>query len=951
MSNGLALLPTDCHLRLAGTRDTPFSAGEIQANSLELADLSMMAEYIPLGKSFKQQLLDFSPSGHITDLRAQWQEAGRFNITAKFDNMSMRPVGKIPGVAGLSGEVKGNDSSGVMSLNAPHLKIDAPQLFLEPLGFNNFSVQTGWEHKRDGWDIKFNNFSTSNDDLSATAYGNFQTDPHGPGVADISLNLPRLSLHHAVKYLPKDLLGKETVAWCQSALLQGDAEDIHFRLRGDLNDFPFPQNKKGIFKVDAKVSNVVVDYAKDWPKVENGFGTLLMQGERLQVDSISSTLAGAKAQKVSISIPNFTGADPVVHVAGAARGETKHALNFIKHSPIRKIMNGFTDNTTVAGEGILDFTLQIPLTKKPVQLKGNYHFAENEIDLAEYIPLAKKVTGDIMFTESVLQAKDISAQIYGGPATISMQTGANGEIKGKVQGRVNADAWHKIEPSSWFQSLNGTAEWNSEVTVRDNQFAVQVTSSLQGLSSSLPMPLSKLANEAIPLKFEFKSINILQDEISVKYGDNINLRLVRGDDKSGTRVIRQGTLDFGPARRIADKDGIWITGVLPLLSVEGWTGFMPTGNGKAIALPEIDGLDMTVQKLLGYGLAINGVTAHARNRNGTVTAQLTSKDLSGDVIWLPQGKGKIVARLKNAVVGEAENDQKKDAAQVDPAPVSGKNLTHISMPVIDVVAEHFVYQGKQLGKLELNASQVEKDILLDRLHLANPDGVMTVNGKWGLSPSQTHVVVKLELYDTGKMLNRSGYPNTLKDGNGVLDCDLVWPGAPYELALSNLDGHLNLKMIKGQFLKVDPGAGKLLSVMNLQSLPKRIALDFTDVFSKGFEFDDIEGVAQISQGMLRTSDFKIIGSAAKITMSGQVDLKRETQSLRVRVMPTIGGSVSLLAFAAGPAVGAGVFLANKIFRDPLDKLVSFEYNVTGSWVDPKVEKVPQAISTPNNSNN
>jgi uncharacterized protein YhdP len=183
----------------------------------------------------------------------------------------------------------------------------------------------------------------------------------------------------------------------------------------------------------------------------------------------------------------------------------------------------------------------------------------------------------------------------------------------------------------------------------------------------------------------------------------------------------------------------------------------------------------------------------------------------------------------------------------------------------------------------------------------------------------------------------------------LLDCDLVWPGAPYELTLANLDGRLNLKMNKGQFLKVDPGAGKLLSVLNLQSLPKRIALDFDDVFSKGFEFDSILGDAQIRQGVMMANDFKIGGSAAQITLSGQVDLTRETQSLHVRVLPTIGNSVALLAFAASPAIGAGVFLANKIFRDPLDKLVAFEYNVTGGWVDPKVEKVGQVKAAPNNS--
>jgi uncharacterized protein YhdP len=426
---------------------------------------------------------------------------------------------------------------------------------------------------------------------------------------------------------------------------------------------------------------------------------------------------------------------------------------------------------------------------------------------------------------------------------------------------------------------------------------------------------------------------------------------LRADDKLGNRPIKSAYIDFGPVEHTGDKEGIWVAGSLPLLSVEGWASVIPEKNGKQNSLPMIEGVDVAVQKVAGYGSIINGVNLHARNHAGTVTAQFMSRDLSGEASWYTQGKERIVARFKNAVLGEENKDNKIEGIRKGPVTVSTKTTGNLSIPVIDIAVEHFTYQGKQLGRLELNASQFDKDILLDHLRLTNPDGVVTVNGKWSLAPSQTHVVVKLELYDTGKMLNRSGNPNTLKDGNGTLDCDLVWSGSPDEFSLGNLDGHLNLKMSKGQFLQVDPGAGKLLSVMNLQSLPKRIALDFTDVFSKGFEFDDIVGVAQIRQGMLMTNDFKINGSAAKITLSGQVDLKRETQSLRVKVLPAIGGSVSLLAFAAGPAVGAGVFLANKLFRDPLDKLVSFEYNVSGNWVDPKVEKVGQVKAIPNNVNN
>jgi uncharacterized protein YhdP len=474
---------------------------------------------------------------------------------------------------------------------------------------------------------------------------------------------------------------------------------------------------------------------------------------------------------------------------------------------------------------------------------------------------------------------------------------------------------------------------------------------MQGITSNLPVPFNKQARYVVPLKFVFKSLSPSQDLMTVQYGDIVNTRILRADDKLGNRPIKSGFIDFGPAGHVGDKEGIWISGSLPMLSVEGWTSVIPEKNGKQNSLPMIDGIDMTVQKVIGYGNVINGVNIHARNHEGTVTAQFMSKDLSGEASWFYQGKGKIVGRFKNAVLGEENKDNKSDIPQASKVAVTSKAIGNASMPVIDIAVEHFTYQGKQLGRLELNANQVDKDILLDHLRLTNPDGVVTVNGKWGSLPLQTHVVVKLELYDTGKMLNRSGYPNALKDGNGTLDCDLVWSGAPDEFALGNLDGHLSLKMSKGQFLQVDPGAGKLLSVMNLQSLPKRIVLDFTDVFSQGFEFDDISGVAQIRQGMLMTNDFQINGSAAQVTMSGQVDLKRETQSLKVRVLPAIGGSVSLLAFAAGPAVGAGVFLANKIFRDPLDKLVSFEYNVTGSWVDPKVEKVGQIKAIPNNFNN
>ncbi|MDO8206309.1 MAG: AsmA-like C-terminal region-containing protein, partial [Gallionella sp.] len=121
---------------------------------------------------------------------------------------------------------------------------------------------------------------------------------------------------------------------------------------------------------------------------------------------------------------------------------------------------------------------------------------------------------------------------------------------------------------------------------------------------------------------------------------------------------------------------------------------------------------------------------------------------------------------------------------------------------------------------------------------------------------------------------------------------------------------------------------------------KRITLDFTDVFSAGFEFDNINGNATIKHGVMQTNDLHIDGSSAKVTMKGQVNLNDETQNLRVVVLPTLGSSVSMLsAFAAGPIVGLGTLIVSKVLGNPLDKLISFEYNVSGTWSDPNVIKV------------
>lgn len=945
MRNGFRLPPSNFSLRLSGGKDNGFQSGMAETDSLNLADVATLAQYVPMSDAVRQKLVALAPSGYVTDLHADWgagdDKRPRFGVRARFHDIVLHRVEHFPGIENLSGQINGNDSGGSLSLISYALKVDAPDLLLGPVGFGKFTVQAGWQRNADGWDIKLNDLSIANADLAGTAYGSFLLPQQGAGVADLSVNLTRASVAHAARYLPKELLGAPTMDWLQTGLLGGEASMASIRLRGNLDDFPFPEKRKGIFRVEVKARDVVIDYAKDWPRVEDANATLLIEGSKLQVDSDSAMLAGARAQRVNVVIPDLMSDDPVLKINGEASGPTKYGLNFIKHSPVRGYTDGFTDDTTARGDGRLNLQLDIPLSDKPTKVAGTYHFDENDINFGGAIPMARKVTGDLLFTESQLSSHDINAQILGGPATIAIKTSADGTLQIGLRGKVDMTGWRKVNSFPELRALSGSAAWTGDVSVKGEQFSVTVNSTLKGLGSTLPVPLEKRAEEEVPVSFELRSATPTQDIMWLRYGDLISARMLRAQDKSGSRSIKRGYINFGPARRMPDRDGMWMAGSLPELSLEGWRDLLPDGGGDGdMGLPALDGLDMSVQRLVGYGNVINGASIHARNHEGVMNAQLNSPNLRGELNWFPQGNGKLVVRLKSLVTAKLETAEAGKPAAPSSSPA--KTGKAVSIPVIDAVVEHLVYRGKTIGRLELNASQHDKDVLLDHFRLANADGMVEASGKWGMMPAQTHLAIKLTLSDAGNMLVQAGYPSSIKNGSGTLDCDLVWPGAPSDLALSRMDGHMDVKLEKGRFLKLDPGAGKLLSVLSLQALPKRITLDFNDVFSQGFEFDNIDGVAQIKQGIMTTSDFKIKGSAAAVNLSGQVDLPHETQNLQVKVMPTIGDSVSLLAFAAGPAVGAGVFLANKLLRDPLDKLVAFEYNVTGSWADPKVEKIGQS---------
>jgi uncharacterized protein YhdP len=329
--------------------------------------------------------------------------------------------------------------------------------------------------------------------------------------------------------------------------------------------------------------------------------------------------------------------------------------------------------------------------------------------------------------------------------------------------------------------------------------------------------------------------------------------------------------------------------------------------------------------------------------DGTWRGTVGAEQLAGYVEYRASSgvanPGRVYARLTHLALPPAEASTVETLLADAPSTV----------PALDIVIDNFELRGKKLGRVELEAvNRGAREWRLTRLALTTPEAQLSGSGQWQAGASPRMVMdFKLELGDSGAFLERMGFAATMRGGKGRVAGQVSWSGSPLALHLPSLDGKLAIALDKGQFLKAGPGAARLLSVLSLQSLPRRLLLDFRDLFQEGFAFDNVSGDVTIDDGVAATRNLRLRGVQAVVLMEGSVDLHNETQDLRVIVVPEIDAGTASLAYAAiNPAVGLGTFVAQWLLRRPLMAASTREFTVQGGWADPRVERVERKLGEP-----
>jgi uncharacterized protein (TIGR02099 family) len=594
----------------------------------------------------------------------------------------------------------------------------------------------------------------------------------------------------------------------------------------------------------------------------------------------------------------------------------------------------FNREVRAAGTGRLDIRLDVPLqASRDTRVVGSYQFENNRLVFAGDVPSIEQVNAKLEFTETGIRMQNGSAVVVGGPAIVNIGT-QEGTVTVKASGRADLDAHRRqIPEESWLKYLTGSAAWRGSIVLREGLTDYLFDSDLQGLASTLPAPLAKATSEAMPTRFERRGLGPDADRLELSFGSAVSVVLERSRMNNALTPTRGVVaLEVPPS---LPESGISIVGTAKELNVNGWQSVIDQAPPGSTALP-VTSVDLSVGALQMLRRPFTDLRVSAALKSGVWRGTLAGPELAGDFSYAVKDNGKLTARLARLTLPDADRPDKVPAA-----PATQRDSRE-KPPDLDVVAETFRLGNKDLGRLEVIADVNGQNWRLEKVRVVNSDATLNMKGQWRswLVQPSTDVSIDLDVVDAGKLLKRLGYPEGIKGGKSTLTGNLEWRGRPQDLDVATLSGDLKLETQKGQFVKLDPGIAKLLGVISLQSLPRRISLDFGDIFSAGLSFDGMSATVGIAKGVAATSDFLIRSPSASITLTGEVDLAAETQNLRVRVVPYLGEGVAIGATAlGGPIAGVAALALQKLLRDPVGQIMAFEYAVTGTWSDPQVSKI------------
>lgn len=759
---------------------------------------------------------------------------------------------------------------------------------------------------------------------------------------DFTVTAERIGAVDPRPWLPAGKIPPVALAWLDRALLgvasASGGINYHFRAGHKFRDW-----EPGNFQAWLDFDGAVVDYWEDWPRARALDGRVDFIGRSLIGRIDSGRLGQAELRAPRVHIPDLL--QPRVSLDLIADDASAGAVAAtLGEFPVEGWSN-VVDTLSADGAVSLDLELLLPVGRMSEwDIEGRAMLAGTRVGLVPAGLRFPGLTGAVDFDRRGIEPAELD--MAGDPATsIRLAAGFEASAWLTISGVVAPSALLTDEHAVR-DRLRGAAEWRARLAASPGEgWRLDLSSDLNGLAIRLPRPLAKAAEASQPVNLALHSSG---DGLSVKadWGDLLRVEAIGAP--GGWRVAA------GLAQRpplLPASPGFEITGGVDRLDLMEWSEFLSDFTAESDA-PGGDGRIHLALNQLAYGpFGVGPVDLAARREADQWQVDITGADAQGRVVIpMPIDSGRVIA-VDMARLALARIEDERPAGQLENAPVPAQTRTRVptDVPPLSLLVEELHYRDLPLGRVRLESHARSDGIEIELVEVAAPHLELSGYGRWILEASgpQTEFEGRLISTDLPALLAALGHDSEFNAARAQLDLEGDWPGSPFDFSLARLDGRLTVLMRDGSIPEARPGAGRLLGLVSLSAVPRRLTLDFRDVFGEGLKFDQVDGQFDLADGVAHTEGLQVRAPAADITVRGRTDLGARTYDQEITVEPGVSGTLPVLGgLAGGPAGAAAGLLLRSVLDRPLQGIAEARYRVTGAWDDPQVELVEARAAEP-----
>ena len=965
---------------------------------IQIEDIALFALNLPLPKKIHQWLKISEPDGELQNVEINWSEsqsalsalplAGNwfsadrldFTVSAKLKDISFTGINKsMPSASNLSGNLTSNQKQGNFTIDSSDLELEIGDFLSDPqIKLDRAKGDITWSKQKEGWLIDAKKLLLSNSDLTTKLDLSYLIG--APKQADqmtLDMEFVKAQLATAHRYLPLGM-AKDSRLYLSKAFESGVINNGSLHLKGDPNQAPYPPGTNGelslhlpFSKATFKPAPLLAKSQGIWQAMSNASGKIDMKQSALNVEVDKASFKKVLLSKIQAHIPNLIAKQASLLITGLVEGEAAEILEYLASSPVGLQQSNLIKNLTLTGPVSLDLGLKIPLSgNDDTKVDAKLTLPGNQAQWGVVPPL-ENLKGKVRITETNPEFENITANFLGGGLKISGAPSASGNSSFSINGDMNADfikaylaknVQSRVNPAL-LSAMGGFAKYEGLINFNKLGSQTNLKFDLRHWASSAPSPAKKVAGTP------------MIGELNLKTYPTSKSNIVRADwsGRLGDQYFMQGNLDA--SNEVRNIFSIGSSAPIPQqglafhlasneLNLDQWITFLDSKKltGKAIELKNSDSPKGEVQvsaqlkKLIAIDREWTDVNINSQEKNTVWQIRLNSPQIAGQVQWHPssneQPSGLITGKLARLRVPDqltSVDSSSKDIA-IQKRDTLKTPINPNAIPSLDLAIDDFSWTKAQLGAVKMRSKTTRDLLKVESLQIMNPQGSSTIKGQWiartPTNPDQSSFTAEVNVKDAGQIISHWSKSKSVEAGEGKLNAALSWSGPLFSPDYDSLAGNISIDLTKGRLLEVNTNGAKLLDVLSLQSLFRFATLDLKgslgNLATKGTPFNSIESNFEIKQGIAQTKQFTMILDQARVLMTGQINIPRETQDLRITIFPTIdatGGS--LAAFAINPIIGLGAVLGQYLITSQINRTLQTDYLIQGSWENPEVVPLDQ----------